>query len=645
MKKITLAVLLAVLMAPLALLNYAQTGGSTTGYVVTGWNDLGMHCMDADFTVFSLLPPYNNIHAHVVNNGKLVTSGSGLTVTYQAVNDPGGSFNSTSASKTNFWQNVQKLFGVALAPDAGLAGYNMPGRANTPQKMSFESQWGWFTATGVPITPYDNAGAKNYYPMMRVSVKNTSGTTLATTDIVLPVSDEMDCKACHSSGSGPGAKPAAGWVFDPSPERDYRLNVLRLHDDRMSASTWPGMLKQAGYNGAGLYATVVNDKTPVLCARCHPSNALPGVGLSLARPLTAELHTKHAGVIDPTNGLKLNDSSNRSACYRCHPGSTTKCLRGVMGNAVASDGTMEMQCQSCHGSMGAVGSYSRKGWYDEPSCQACHTGTAVTNSGQIRYTSVFDSTGAMRQAADLTFATTPNVPIAGSSLYRFSAGHGNLRCESCHGPTHAESASSHLNDNLQSINLQGHVGMLSECSSCHPSVPSTTNGGPHGMHPVGASWVDHHPDAVEHNGSGSCRNCHGGDYKSTVLSRSLADRTISTKYGTKVFWRGFRIGCYACHNGPSNDDQSRDTPAVVKNASASTPAGSAVNIALTATDANGDALTLRVVSQPSHGTAGMNGKMATYYPEAGFKGTDTFTFAAWDGWTDSNLGTVTVTVK
>ena len=41
----------------------------------------------------------------------------------------------------------------------------------------------------------------------------------------------------------------------------------------------------------------------------------------------------------------------------------------------------------------------------------------------------------------------------------------------------------------------------------------------------------------------------------------------------------------------------------------------------------------------------VNGKVATYLPASGFKGADTFTFAAFDGKVDSNLGTITVTVN
>ncbi len=74
-----------------------------TGYTLVGWNNLGMHCMDSNFSVFSILPPFNTIEAQLVDaSGNLVKSGSGVTVTYQAVADPTGSINTTSAGKTNF---------------------------------------------------------------------------------------------------------------------------------------------------------------------------------------------------------------------------------------------------------------------------------------------------------------------------------------------------------------------------------------------------------------------------------------------------------------------------------------------------------------------------------------------------------------
>jgi PKD repeat protein len=624
----------------------ATAVGGTAGWRLVGWNNLGMHCMDSEFNIFSILPPYNTIEAQLVDtSGNLVKSGNGITVTYEAVADPTGSINTTSVGKTDFWQNVFALFGASPAPDAGLAGSNMPGTANVPQPMTFDATQNLFQATGIPITPYDDAHAKNYYPLMRLTAKNASGTVLATTDVVLPVSDEMDCKACHASNSSPPAMPFAGWVNDPDPEHDYRLNVLKLHDDLNTGNpTYASALAARGYNAAGLYPTVTQDGKPILCAGCHLSEALPGTGFGNIPPLTAAVHSRHANVTDPTNGMTLDASDNRTACYRCHPGSLTRCLRGVMGNSVAADGTMAMQCQNCHGPMSAVGAANRTGWLDEPNCQGCHTGTAVNNNGQIRYTSALLANGQPRVAVNATFATTPDTPAPGFSLYRFSSGHGGLQCSSCHGSTHAEFPSSHDNDNIQSLQVQGHAGPIAECVSCHPNGVSTVNGGPHGMHPVGQTWIEGHKNAAE-GGASACRACHGVDYRGTVLSQSFADRTLNTEFGTKQFWNGFQIGCYTCHNGPNSESRNPNAAPVVTDLSASTTAGNPVAVALHATDANGNPLVLRVVSQPKNGTAGLVGTTATYYPYDGFGGTDSFTYAANDNQTDSNLGHVTVNVS
>ncbi len=616
------------------------------GWTLVGWNDLGMHCMDADYTVFSILPPYNTIHAQLMDpSGQPVGADGGVTVTYQAVADAAGSITTTSLGRTDFWQSVQALFGVQLAPDQGLAGYDMPGPANGTHAMAFDPARAWFTAEGIPITPTDDDHATNYYPMMRLTARNGTGQMLATTDIVLPVSDEMTCRSCHASGTGPAARPAAGWAYDPDPERDYRLNVLLLHDQLQDGqASWTAALAAAGYDQSGLYATTTDGATPVLCARCHGSNALPGTGVVGVTPLTRAMHGGHAPVVDPGSGLPLDAASNRTACYTCHPGSDTRCLRGAMGNAAAADGTLAIQCQGCHGGMSRVGAAGRQGWFEQPTCQSCHTGTATHNNGQIRYATAFNANGSERQAVDATFATNPDTPASGLSLYRFSSGHGGLQCEACHGSTHAIFPSREANDNVQSEAVQGHAGTLVECQACHAVVPATVDGGPHGMHPVGQAWVEDHQDAAEEGGTAACATCHGADLRGTVLSRSHADRTVSA-FGPRTFWRGAQIGCYSCHAGPDSDHPTGNHAPVAHAATAATDEGVARAIALVATDADGNALTLRVVSQPSHGSAGIAGTLATYRPDRGFVGTDTFTWAAWDGATDSNLAMVTVTVS
>jgi Bacterial Ig domain len=620
-------------------------------WTVVAWNDLGMHCMDYDYSVFSILPPFNNLHVQLIDNtGKLVRTSTGYTITYQGMKDPTGSITVTSAPHTNFWQYVLPIYGLSPLPDVGLLGQAMPGNKNTPQALQgFDTTYYYFSATGVPFVPVDSKGATNTYPMVRVVAKDSTGTTLATTVTDLPVSTEMTCIGCHASGSQAPAMPPTGWVYYPgNPDKDYKLNILLFHDELPQNPTlYQQTLVTAGYPN-GLYNSATAG-TPILCGRCHVSNALAPygyTGIPGVPPLTQSQHSFHANVIDPVSGLPLNSENNRAACYNCHPGSTTKCLRGAMGSAIAPDGSQEMQCQDCHGNMSAVGATNRQGWLDEPNCQACHTGTAVQNNGQIRYTNAFDTNGQLRIPVNTTFATTPNVPSPPYSLFKESYGHGNLQCEACHGPTHAEYPTSEPNDNIQSQNLQKHPGPLADCGVCHQPVPRTVTGGPHGMHPTGQAWVNNHANAVN-GGPGvvQCQNCHGSTYVGTVLSYSQGNRTLTSDYGTKTFFRGYQVSCYACHNGPGSDSRSPYKPPVMQNGSATTTGPNPVGVTLVGTDPNGLPLTYRIVSQPVNGTVAINGKVATYIPPAGFKGTDSFTFAAFDGKVDSNLGTISLTVN
>jgi hypothetical protein len=82
---------------------------------------------------------------------------------------------------------------------------------------------------------------------------------------------------------------------------------------------------------------------------------------------------------------------------------------------------------------------------------------------------------------------------------------------------------------------------------------------------------------------------------------------------------------------------------VVANPILTTP-GTPAPLTLTSTDADGNPRTYRIVSQPQHGSVALAGNVATYFPEPGFTGPDLFTYAAHDGFSDSNLGTVSVTI-
>jgi hypothetical protein len=550
---------------------------------VLAWNDLGMHCADSDYSVFTLLPPFNTLNAQLIVGGKRVDGGN-YTLTYQSMADPTGSINTYSGGKgnnvpkkTNFWDYVLSLFGGQPPDNVGLTGN--PTASTAPANLTWSTGNNWFEATGIPITPFDDKENINPFPLVKVTALSSSGQPIASTSAVLPVSSEINCNTCHASGTvfsatQPTAKPAGGWVNQTaSSERDWRLNVLRLHDEKNRANaTYASLLTAKGY-GSSLETSVTVNNKPIFCDTCHNSTALAIWGLkgepaTTVSNMTVAMHTRHAGVSLPGQTQTLDQNGTRDACYNCHPGKDTQCLRGAMGNPVVN-GKHEMECQSCHGSMSTVASTARRGWLDMPTCQSCH------QNGQ-RGTTAINPDGTFKTASDTRFASNPNTPTASNSpppvnpgdapvsLYRYSVGHGKLQCESCHNSTHAEftniasSNGNQVNDNLRAIAFQGYDAALRECTGCHGTTYSTddtasANGGPHGMHSVGQAWVNKHHDLISSSGGlTNCQYCHSSTSVGSPLATVKIAKTFNVGDGrTKAFKANDPVTCYSCHNGPN----------------------------------------------------------------------------------------------
>ncbi len=66
----------------------AELQAQNTNYQVFAFNNLGMHCYDNDFSVFSLLPPFNVLNAQVVLRGAKPTllDNNAVQLSYQGVN-------------------------------------------------------------------------------------------------------------------------------------------------------------------------------------------------------------------------------------------------------------------------------------------------------------------------------------------------------------------------------------------------------------------------------------------------------------------------------------------------------------------------------------------------------------------------------
>jgi hypothetical protein len=85
-------------------------------------------------------------------------------------------------------------------------------------------------------------------------------------------------------------------------------------------------------------------------------------------------------------------------------------------------------------------------------------------------------------------------------------------------------------------------------------------------------------------------------------------------------------------------------PPVANSQSVTTPQDTPVPITLTGSDPGGHSLTYTVASNPSHGTLSGTAPNLTYTPNAGYTGTDSFTFTVNNGTSDSAPATVSITV-
>jgi len=357
----------------------AAVSNVTTPYVVFGYNELGMHCMNSDFSEMMVLPPFNSLRAQLVRRGSspdIETSTGDWEVRYFIPS------NTHSADKTNFWEYPQPLLGPAPSPDIGITGNGLSGT----MVPTGENDW---VATGIPLVPIDDSGKENPYPLATIEVhRRSTGALVARTQAVVPVSTELSCNLCHNA-----------------PDVSTATDILQAHDR--------------------LHGTDLVNHKPVLCADCHSSNALGAPGVPNVPSLSSSIHSAHASRMDAIDIAQK--------CYACHPGVRTNCQRDL--HAASNIG-----CTTCHGTMTAVGNPARRPWIDEPRCGDCHSRPGFD----------FEEPG---------------------KLFRFSRGHGNVHCAACHSAPHTMGPAVTETDNAQAVSLQGHAGMINDCTVCHPSGP------------------------------------------------------------------------------------------------------------------------------------------------------------------------------
>ncbi len=414
-------------------------------YVLLAWNTLGMKCISDADGYFSVLTPGNAMNAVIYQRGESPSplGSDQVDIFYEA--PPG--FKNPSAH-VDFWKFAPSLMGKELPLNVSAAGRGMAG------PMAFNAKSKVFEAIGIPVTPYDDDGSVNPYPLFTVTAKKKgSEEVLARTQAVVPVGSEMGCKNCHGGQwrkngvTGLAAQTAEG--------------ILKVHDRR---------------NGTDLTAKALAGQ-PALCSSCHPDPVSNAKGKPGHLNLPAAMHGFHANYLT---------GKGDESCALCHPDSpigVTRCLRD-------NHAAMGMGCSKCHGyledhtlgllkkelpenpraarlmfhlkprlaaSVEAIN--PRTPWLQEPDCLNCHQG------GQ-------------RPKAETSSAF--NTWAKGvEHLYRSRKDDtGKVPCIACHNGPHAiyptDNAYGKDRDNVQPLQYMGVAGAMGtggRCGVCHITKP------------------------------------------------------------------------------------------------------------------------------------------------------------------------------
>lgn len=300
----------------------SQLRKENSNVIIMGFNDLGMHCIQPDYSKFFILPPGNNIKIQVFKKGtksELITKGIRVKYKVNNQNDP--------TKYSNFWDYADK-YGYKISRGVGITGNALTGF------MKLDSSGRYWEATAIPVTSLTGGtGSASPYKTATITVFDENNNVLGELkELVIPVSPEMDCLNCHKT-----------WD-----------NILKAHDNLEATKLFSESEKGTLHR----------------CNECHPDPILKQAGKTGLPSLSLAMHDFHAS--------KMTGNIN-PVCINCHPGVKTDCYRGVMK-------AKNITCINCHGNMSEVAKSIKEGrtpWLEEPKCQKCHKQIYQTNQGQL----------------------------------------------------------------------------------------------------------------------------------------------------------------------------------------------------------------------------------------------------------------------
>ncbi|WP_181902195.1 Ig-like domain-containing protein [Thalassotalea euphylliae] len=248
------------------------------------------------------------------------------------------------------------------------------------------------------------------------------------------------------------------------------------------------------------------------------------------------------------------------------------------------------------------------------------TGNDIDEGSSLTFTVVEQPSNGQLTGTAPSLTYTPKANYHGSDSFTFKANDGNADSELARvsitvsntndAPVANDQSVSVAEDSSQAISLT--ASDIDDASSLTFTVISQPS---HGQLTGVAPNLTYTPEV----------NYHGSDSFTFKANDSLADSDLATVTITV--------------------DNANDVP-VANDQSVSTAEDVAKVLTLTASDIDiGDSLSFRVIDQPSYGQLSGTAPNLTYTPDSHYNGSDSFTFKANDGTTDSALATVNISVS
>ena len=322
-KRKTIVVIAGLFVILIAILIFRQYLRRNIQIVILGYNDLGMHCIQPDYSNFLILPPGNNIIVQIFeksSTSKLLTDGIIVKYKINSQDDP--------TKYTNSWVYADK-YGYNVPEGLGITGNSLEGF------MKLDSTKRYWEASAVPVTSKTGGtGPATPYQTATITVldKQSNKVLAEFNKLVVPVSPEMDCLNCHQR-----------WP-----------NILIDHDEGEGTKLYSDSLKGILHR----------------CNECHADPILDQPGKPQVPALSLAMHGFHADKMT---------TKIQPVCYNCHPGLITDCNRGVMR-------ANNLGCENCHGNMRQVANSIKSGrtpWLQELGCEKCHNPKYKVNHGQL----------------------------------------------------------------------------------------------------------------------------------------------------------------------------------------------------------------------------------------------------------------------